>query len=287
MTIQELDKELVLFLTNDNPLSNNYQEGYEVFDPGTPTLRTDGTLLDTAARSYVFEGYLLYQLVDATVGPDELINPDRARLIAQCDVQNDIDQLVNYTFDPVIEFSVPTLMVNGENNGVRHSFQIVNDAFAQGDNRLVNYKEYYFMAIAYGFNEYEPFNPNSGAGQDVPYIPSRKGATGSIRVFSGEPHPPVTEVGGTIEAAAYGDGVAMTRISGKGNGTHIIDITRDSEDKILENNFIEKLEYVRGAGPVGVRVVDPLSVPNAEFELALALGNDDLDPEDDADECFC
>ena len=141
MTIQELDKELVLFLTNDNPLSNNYQEGYEVFDPGTPTLRTDGTLLDTAARSYVFEGYLLYQLVDATVGPDELINPDRARLIAQCDVQNDIDQLVNYTFDPVIEFSVPTLMVNGENNGVRHSFQIVNDAFAQGDNRLVNYKD--------------------------------------------------------------------------------------------------------------------------------------------------
>ena len=61
----------------------------------------------------------------------------------------------------------------------------------------------------------------------------------------------------------------MTRISGKGNGTNIIDITRDSEDKILENTFIEELEYVRGAGPVGVRVVDPLSVPNAEFELAL------------------
>ena len=29
------------------------------------------------------------------------------------------------------------------------------DAFAQGDNRLVNYKTYYFMAMAYGYNHYE------------------------------------------------------------------------------------------------------------------------------------
>ena len=51
VTIQELDKEVILMLTNDNPLSNNFQEGYSVFDPGTPSLRTDGTPLDTAARS--------------------------------------------------------------------------------------------------------------------------------------------------------------------------------------------------------------------------------------------
>ena len=286
MAIQELDKELILMLSNDNPLSNNFQEGYQVFDPGTPSLHTDGTALDTTDRSYVFEGYLLYQLADATVGPDELNNPDRARLISQCDIQNEVEQIVNYTFDPIIQLSVPTLMVNGENEGIRHSFQIQNDAFAQGDNRLINYKRYYFMAIAYGYNEYEPFNPNSGAGQDVPYLASRKGASGSIRIYSGEPHPPVTESGGTITTANYGDGVAMTRISGKGNGTNIIDITRESEAKILEDNFIGELEFVRGAGPVGVRVVDPLSVPNAEFELALAVGNDDLDPEDDADECF-
>ena len=78
----------------------------------------------------------------------------------------------------------------------------------------------------------------------------------------------------------------MTRISGKGNGRNIIDITRESEAKILADNFIAELDYERGAGPVAIRVVDPLSVPNAEFELALAAGNEDLDPEKDADECF-
>ena len=286
MTLQELDKEIIIMLSNDNPISNNFQEGYEVFDPGIPALRTDGTPLDTTERSYVFEGYLLYQLADATVGPDELGNPDRARLIAQCDVENDIDQIVNYTFDPILQLSVPSLMVNGENEGIRHSFQVTNDAFAQGDNRLINYKRYYFMAIAYGYNEYEPFNPNSGAGQDVPYLASRKGATGSIRVYQAEPHPTLTEGGGTVALAAYGDGVSMTRISGKGNGTHIIDITAESEADILENTFSEKLHFKRGFGPVGVRVVDPLSVPPAEFQLTLALGDEDLDPEKDPEECF-
>ena len=96
----------------------------------------------------------------------------------------------------MMEQSVPELMVNGDNDGIRHSFQVTLDAFAQGDNRLVNYKTYYFMAIAYGHNEYEPFNPNSGAGQDVPYLASRKGSTGSIRIWSAQPHPPVTEAGG-------------------------------------------------------------------------------------------
>ncbi|MGB1619431.1 MAG: T9SS C-terminal target domain-containing protein, partial [Flavobacteriales bacterium] len=232
ITIQELDKEVILMLTNDNPLSNNFQEGYSVFDPGTPSLRTDGTPLDTAARSYVFEGYQLYQVLDETVGPDELENPDRARLIAQVDIDNDIDMIVNYRFDAMMQQSVPELKVNGENEGIRHSFQITQDAFAQGDNRLINYKRYYFMAIAYGHNEYEPYNANSGAGQDVPYLASRKSATGSIRIYEAEPHPPTTENGGSIMTASYGDGVSMTRISGKGNGTHIIDITPESEAKI-------------------------------------------------------
>ncbi len=286
MTIQELDKEVILMLTNENPISNNFEEGYTAFDPGTPGLQTTGELLDTLARSYTFEGYLLYQLVDNTVGPDELDNPDRARLIDQCDIQNDIDQIVNYRFDALMEQSVPELMVSGENAGIRHSFQVLNDAFAQGDNRLINYKTYYFMALAYGHNEYEPYNLTSGSGQDVPYLASRKAATGSIRTYQAQPHPPVTEAGGTVESASYGDGVTLTRISGKGNGTQIIDITRESEKTILADNFIAELQYERGAGPIAIRVIDPLSVPNAEFELALALGEEDLDPEDDADECF-
>ena len=286
VTVQELDKELILYLTNDNPISNNYQEGYTKFDPGIPEFNSENQLLDSASRSYVFQGYQIYQLRDDEVGPDQLSDVEAARLIAQVDVQDEVDMIINFEQDPEMGLPVPELMVNGENDGIRHSFQVTTDAFAQGDNRLINYKTYYFMAIAYGYNQYEPYDPVLLTGQSKQYLASRKAAVGSIRTYSGSPHPPVTEAGGTVTGAGYGDGVTITRISGKGNGRNIIDITRESEAAILADNFIAELQYERGAGPVAIRVVDPLSVPNAEFELALALGDEDLDPEKDADECF-
>ena len=54
-----------------------------------------------------------------------------------------------------MEASVVELKANGENEGVQHSFRITTDAFAQGDNRLVNHRTYYFMALAYGYNNYK------------------------------------------------------------------------------------------------------------------------------------
>jgi hypothetical protein len=42
--------------------------------------------------------------------------------------------------------------------GIVHSFRILEDQFAQGDKRLINNKKYYFVAIAYGYNEYEKYN---------------------------------------------------------------------------------------------------------------------------------
>ena len=48
---------------------------------------------------YVFQGYMVYQLVDGTVSPSELGDVDRARLVAQCDIKDGVDQLVNFTFN--------------------------------------------------------------------------------------------------------------------------------------------------------------------------------------------
>ncbi|MGB1074851.1 MAG: T9SS C-terminal target domain-containing protein, partial [Flavobacteriales bacterium] len=132
VTIQELENELVLFLTNNNPLSNNYEEAYTAVDPSIPTALEDGTELSDADRSYAFEGYLIYQLVDNTVSPSDIGDIERVRLIAQCDVSNEIGTLVNYAQDPVMQVPVPLLMVDGENEGIRHSFHITNDAFATG-----------------------------------------------------------------------------------------------------------------------------------------------------------
>ncbi len=70
MTIQELENELILYFTNANPLSNNYGEEYMAMDP----VNSHGTggmapYVTDEERSYVFEGYKIYQLRDNAVSP--------------------------------------------------------------------------------------------------------------------------------------------------------------------------------------------------------------------------
>jgi len=56
------------------------------------------------------------------------------------------------------------MKVDGNDNGISHSYQLSQDAFATDDVRLVNNKQYYFLALAYAYNNYLPFGmefPNS------------------------------------------------------------------------------------------------------------------------------
>ena len=285
VVIQELENELILYLTNDNPLSNNFQETFTAIDPSIPKEFEDGTQLTDLDRSYVFEGYQIYQLTDETVSPTDLGDIEKARLIFQCDVANDVSIIKNYIYNEEMEESIPTLMVNGENEGIQHSFRVVNDAFAQGDNKLINHRTYYFMALAYGYNNYQDFDITTGTGQDVQFKASRKSALGSIKTFTGVPHSPSPESGGTIQYANYGDGVIVTRLEGKGNGLNNMDISAESEAEILAsgNGRIDELVYAAHGSPVDIRVIDPLRVPNAEFELLVNASDSDLD---DADEVY-
>ena len=279
MTIQELENELILYLTNNNPISNNFQETYTAIDPGISKELPDGTPLTDEDRSYTFEGYQIYQLADETVSPSDLQNIEKARLIYQCDLANEVSQVVNYAFDEVIEAPVPSLMANGANEGVRHSFQVTTDAFAQGDNALVNHKTYYFMALAYGYNNYADFDVVTGTGQDLQYKASRKAAVGSIRVYSGTPHKPTVESGGVVVASAYGDGLSLTRLEGMGNALNDVALTPESEAALVasSNGRLGKLTYQAGKAPVEVRVIDPLAVPMGEFELRVLGEAGDLD----------
>ncbi len=68
---------------------------------------------------------------DGSVDPSLLGDPNQARLIAQCDVKDGVGQLVNFNFDEDLLAAVPTSMVNGADDGIQHSFQVLNDAFAQ------------------------------------------------------------------------------------------------------------------------------------------------------------
>lgn len=283
MDIQELDKELILTLSNKPaPYSNNYLETYSEYDPliigPDQNIKYDTT--------YNFEGYVIYQLKDATVSVTDLANPDRARIVAQVDVQNGVTQIVNYDFDPALQATVPREMANGADKGIVHSFKVTEDQFASGDRRLVNHKTYYYMAISYAHNEFikykenQPFNPSqplapSFFGQTKPYKAGRR----NIQVYTAIPHIPSPESGGTGQNSKYGDSPAVTRIEGQGNGGNSLDLTDASVNEVLslapfsvanpENGRVRNITYVAGKSPIQVKVVDPLNVPNATFELRM------------------
>ncbi|MBK9758508.1 MAG: T9SS C-terminal target domain-containing protein [Flavobacteriales bacterium] len=277
VSIQELDQHLVLYLTN--PVgSNNENEEYEERDPIIP-IGEDSL--------YRFQGYQIYQVKDANVSVADLGDVNSARLLAVCDVADSVGRLINYIQDPEIGLPVPTEMVNAPDTGVFHSLRVDFDLFAVGDPRLVNYKTYYYIALAYGYNNYEDFSTSQLTGQAFPFLAGRKAAAGAIRSYSGIPHPPSSEAGGTVQNSQYGDEFAITRIEGQGNGGRSLVMTRESELEILNSSTgrIDQIRYLKSKGPIGVKVVDPLMVPAGNFEVwfrditALPLPNNVLDYE--------
>jgi hypothetical protein len=282
LTIQELDRELILYLDNDNSLSTNYLESrYDEnllgFDPIIPEVPIEGLLLDSAARSYQFQGYQVYQVADNTVSINDLQDIELARLIFQCDIKDGITQAINFDLDTDMNLPVPVLRADGADEGLQHSFRVTKDAFAQGDNKLVNHKTYYFIAMAYGFNNYLEFDSSTGLGQDEQYKASRLSGGKSIKPSSGIPHKVDPEAGGTTIYANYGDGVEITRLEGAGNGMNNLEITPASEANILANTSVDAVTYKAGAGPVDIKVIDPTRLPAADFDLRLAPDNGDLD----------
>lgn len=287
VTIQELDREIILYLSN-KPNSNNYLERYNEIDPLIAPLSNDSTLIANNIRldsTYNFQGYQIFQLKDATVTTADLYNPDKARLIAQCDIRDGVTQLVNFEFDQALQANVPqdmTLEANDE--GVAHTFKVTDDAFASGNTRLINHKTYYFLALAYGYNSYFPYAddvpPTPGTplapsvnGQKKPYKAGRK----NIKTYSAIPHIPTPEAGGTAQTSTYGTGPKITRVEGSGNGGNAVDLDDATIAAILNTtpvnlggtSRVNQITYQNGRGPVKIKVVDPLNVPDGNFELKM------------------
>lgn len=271
--VQELDREVILYLANSNS-SNNSQDKYEEIDP--TIVSPSGYNYDSLYR---FEGYQVFQVTDLTVTAIDINNPDKARLVAQCDIENDAATLVNYIYSQQIGTYVPQIEVEGANEGIVHSFRIIEDMFASGENtQLVNHKKYYYMVLAYGYNEYEKYSADpamqfpgtiSSNGQKRPYLAGRK----NIDVYTVIPHAPTPESGGTLANSAYGAQPSITRIEGQGNGGNILELNSASRQKILEDGFSKELTYEAGFGPVTVKVIDPLNVKEASYILKLDSTN--------------
>ncbi|MFT6026596.1 MAG: hypothetical protein ACI8P5_000847 [Bacteroidia bacterium] len=284
LSIIELDRELVLTLFNP-PSSNNANENYAQIDPFIPPAYENNI--------FRFEGYQIFQLKDATVSSSELTNPDVARLVVQVDIENadtsgvPIAQLVNFTFSDELNASIPVEMVDGANDGLRHSFQVTQDEFATNNRQLVNHKKYYFMAVAYSYNNYETYDQNDAAqlnGQKTPYLAGRKNAFGGAIVsIIGIPHKTDPEQSGTVLSAVYGDGPQLTRVEGQGNGGRDLMLLREDRlDLVLSAEGRKKdITYDYGRGPVDIKVIDPKNLPNADFVFKM-LDSTDVDDLTDA-----
>lgn len=265
LVIQELNNELILMISN--PSGNNVGENYIQEDKVNIIDPVSGAPYD---KFYRFEGYQIYQFKDATTSIADVEDTDFSRLIFQCDVKNGVKNLVNYEFDEELGISIPNRKVVGADEGIRHTFQVLEDQFAQGDRRLINHKTYYFVAIAYAYNNFKDYDPNDPQkldGQKIPYISSRLSFDGSaISSVAAIPHNPMPQAG-LYSYADYGSMPAITRVDGRGNMGLSVDLSDASVKEILASNKVDKPLYKKNAGPIGVKVVDPLNVLPGHFEL--------------------
>ena len=265
----ELDRKLILVLTNDTLTSNNAYELYEELDLLAPKL-------DDIDSTYNFEGYTIYQLADATVTRGDYSNPDKARIVANVDVKNGVSEIFNWTSvpDPGSEevIWVPESQVAGTDEGIRHSFQVTEDQFASGDRRLINHKKYYYSAIAYAYNNWRQYDVDSAVGQRRAYLEGRN----NIKTYTAIPRPIVDR---TLQSD-YGDGPVITRIDGIGVGGNFIDLSEETKLEIVEGSSDGTLTYRGGRGPIDVQVYNPLEVVDGEYLITFVddnLGNNQLD----------
>ncbi len=277
MTIQEMDKEMIFYLTNKRG-SNNYKQFNNDYNEEDISIVSDPTSTITALSNpdkfYKFEGYIVYQVRDAGVSSTDLSDRTKAIPVFQCDIKNGVSRLINFEQDNNVGQLVPKIKVEGNDNGVVSTFKLTEDAFSTLENRkFVNNKTYYFVSVAYAYNNYLTYAPdvpvsvNPAAnvlGQKRTYLEGR-----NIKRAAGIPHITDTEKDGTISQAAYGFGPKITRIEGQGNGGNFITLTKASEDAILANNFVPEITYENGKGPINVKVVDPLNVINSNFQFKL------------------
>lgn len=278
MTFIENNRQLIVLLSNGNSKndSNNYNEEYVEVDPSikTPAGYKGVGKFDSV---YKFQGYQIYQLKNQNVSVDQLYDTDAARIVAQFDIKDGVSRIVNYTWNSDLGANVPMLMVNGNDNGIQHSFVISNDAFSTtNDNGIVNYRQYYYMAVAYAYNSSPVYSDQNLDGIKSPFLLGRK----NIKMYTAIPHP----VGnGVVMNSKYGDKVTVTRLDGHGNGGSELELSKSSIEKILSKNpydpdkafsntdyypaVLSGLEYAKGKGPIDVKVIDPLKLKEGDFFL--------------------
>ena len=284
LVVRELDRRLILYMINDYG-GNNFNENYG---------RDDGTYLDslqyhqlaTKAKGinndtlYRFQGYRVFQLANSQITSAQIFDATTGEVdnsvafeVFQCDKHDGISTIVNYAKKTSISDTtwVPQVKVAGKDSGIVHSFELTQDQFSTtSDKTVINYHNYYFVAIAYAYNNFQMFDPlNPNSTQDVAYLGSAHAIAGAnITVVSAMPNPSNGDMG-TVLNADYGSGVSITRIEGQGNGGNFVQLDSASEMRAVMNNYTDSATYMPQQGPIDVKVIDPVIVPAYDWVLRI------------------
>jgi hypothetical protein len=264
MAIEEFDEEIILTWGYDayGPTgTNNYYENYREKDP---------LLINAKDPFFEFQGYIVYQLINDQVSSAELGDRSKARIVTQCDIKDNISTIINRERGSVggVEVINDQVMVEGKNEGLFHSIRVNQDLFSDGDKRdLVNYRTYYFTVVAYAHNE----ETSDG----------RRFIVGNSKFerYSVVPHKIAFQNFGTVLNAEYGNGPEVTHVSGTGYGSggRVLQITPDSESRILASTMhaIPDVTYAGGTAPFEVKVINPKAVQKMQYRLHI-VGEDSL-----------
>ncbi len=274
--IVELDRELLINFID--PFGEE-TIGYVQTDPRIPPdPNWTATQIDSARRAlyfdYVFEGFQIFQVANADVGVDELYDVSQSRLIAQSDLKNGIGQLVNYFESPDLlgnPLTPQDMTIAATDNGIKLSYRVLEDAFAEGGRGLVNHKEYYFYVLAYAQNDYLTFVPgisgDNANGQKTPYLAGRRNIGENSKPYLGIPSKIESRNNGTTLNSEWGDLIEITRIAGKGNGTNYLRVNTETEERIISEGSSQEVTYLSGFAPVEIKVVDPYEIGDGSYQL--------------------
>jgi len=257
LTSIPFDRELILTwdYSKAPATSNNKYENYRQKDP--TLLIPRGSKKDSV---FEFQGYIVYQLKDDAVSASELNDPNKARIVTQCDIKDNITTVVNRTSIPVGGLKDPMIqdeiMVEGQNTGLVHSVKVTRDLFASGEKKdLVNYRKYYYTVVAYAQND------TSSDGKQF-IIGNRNFAR-----IQGMPHMTSFEKGGSILNSKYNDGPEITMLEGTGSGSSFLKINAKTEADIIANGKAAKVVYSSGHAPIRVQVINPKATKKLKYRV--------------------
>lgn len=230
-------EDALSFKISNNPKFNNKDHSYKEKIPNKD---------DLDENYYQLEGYQIYQVNSPHYDVTNLQDTTSV-LIFQCDKQNNTTEVFNweYTLDSLNnKIWKKTKQVSGSNQGIDDHFIIQHD-FLEGGPIKQN-KEYYYVALAYAYNNYAEFDQQLEEGQRMQYLKSKD----NVKVYSITP-----------KKHNIGQMAKITRIHGEGT-YNFLKINPSHIDSLIMPSYSQRVEYLPEFGPFDIIVIDSTKINN-------------------------